>query len=126
MKKHLIFSLVCLIFYGASSFSDDIDEAVFALQQSQELRKSGTVLALSGGLFMGSGAAMAYNYFERDGGAFTLGLGISALGFGGFLEYLALSNFISARRILKRSVEESTAPLSFHYTGNGVALTFDF
>ncbi|ERP31771.1 hypothetical protein [Chitinivibrio alkaliphilus] len=102
--------LLCIFFLSMTTVADSVDEAVFALQRSQELRKSGTALVISGAVLMGGGAAMAYAYDSDSGdGALSLGLGITSFAGGAFLEVLGVRDLIASRRILTQAAEKAPA-----------------
>ncbi|MGM0443118.1 MAG: hypothetical protein ACQEQV_02930 [Fibrobacterota bacterium] len=100
--------------------ADPVDEAVFALNRSKEIRRSGTILLASGTVLMASGAAMASTWdSETDQTQLAPALGGLSFGFGVFLDVIGVKSIVESRRILERARQASQAEMSFFISGEG-------
>lgn len=129
MKKVIALIALCSVLfsvYAESNYSDQI------MDKSNEAKRAGVVMLVSGIIMIGGGVAMISSY-DRGPNDTRMEAGLAAAGMGGFLalggvtlDVFAIRKLRESKTILKEAQEREGVPISLHISPQSVAFTVSF
>lgn len=129
MKKVITLLALCALCFSAFAESNYTDQVI---EKSNDSKRAGVAMLVSGILMVGGGAAMISSYDRQPGETkMQAGLGSVAMGSvlaaGGItLDVLAIRKLKESKQILKDAQEREGMPLSIHVSPRQVAFSIHF
>lgn len=129
MKKVITLIALCSLLFSAFAESNYTDQVI---EKSDDAKRAGVAMLVSGVLMIGGGAALISSY-DRQPGETKMEAGLGAVGMGTVLaaggitlDIFAIKKLKESKQILKDAQEREGVPITLHVSPRQVAFSIHF